>query len=47
MVPMALPIFGGMFLDLITVFVVPTIYCLKKEMEFKRREKSENHFCAE
>lgn len=40
MVPMALPIFGGMFLDLITVFVVPTIYCLEKEIEFKRRIKS-------
>jgi copper/silver efflux system protein len=37
MVPMALPIFGGMFLDLITVFVVPTIYCLEKEIEFNRR----------
>ncbi len=40
MVPMALPIFGGMFLDLITVFVVPTIYCLEKEIEFKRRAVS-------
>ena len=40
MVPMALPIFGGMFLDLITVFVVPTIYCLEKEIQFKRRMKS-------
>jgi Cu(I)/Ag(I) efflux system membrane protein CusA/SilA len=37
MVPMALPIFGGMLLDLITVFVVPTIYCLEKEILFKRR----------
>ncbi|MGC8605424.1 MAG: efflux RND transporter permease subunit, partial [Desulfomonilaceae bacterium] len=40
MVPMALPIFGGMFLDLITVFVVPTIYCLEKEIQFKQRVKS-------
>jgi Cu(I)/Ag(I) efflux system membrane protein CusA/SilA len=39
MVPMALPIVGGMFLDLITVFVVPTIYCLEKEIEFKRKTK--------
>ena len=38
MVPMALPIVGGMFLDLITVFVVPTIYCLEKEIEFERRK---------
>jgi copper/silver efflux system protein len=40
MVPMALPIFGGMFLDLITVFVVPTIYCLEKEIMFKRSMRS-------
>jgi Cu(I)/Ag(I) efflux system membrane protein CusA/SilA len=36
MVPMALPSFGGMTLALITVFVVPTLYCLVKEMQFKR-----------
>ena len=30
MVPMALPIVRGMFLDLITIFVVPTIYCLER-----------------
>jgi len=40
MVPMALPIVGGMFLDLITVFVVPTIYCLEREIEFNRKKKS-------
>ncbi|MGC8659325.1 MAG: efflux RND transporter permease subunit, partial [Desulfomonilaceae bacterium] len=40
MVPMALPIFGGMFLDLITVFVVPTIYCLEKEIQFRRKISS-------
>ncbi|MFH1116832.1 MAG: efflux RND transporter permease subunit [Pseudomonadota bacterium] len=37
MVPMALPSFGGMCIDIITIFVVPTIYCLIKETEFKRR----------
>ncbi|MFC1834001.1 efflux RND transporter permease subunit [Thermodesulfobacteriota bacterium] len=36
MVPMALPSFGGMTLALITVFVVPTLYCLVKELQFKR-----------
>lgn len=36
MVPMALPSFGGMCIDIITIFVVPTIYCIFKEMEFKR-----------
>jgi Cu(I)/Ag(I) efflux system membrane protein CusA/SilA len=35
-VPMALPSFGGMTIDIITIFVVPTIYCMVKEMEFKR-----------
>jgi copper/silver efflux system protein len=40
MVPMALPTFGGMAIDIITIFVVPTIYCLVKETEFKRRMKA-------
>ena len=39
MVPMALPTFGGMAIDIITIFVVPTIYCLVKETEFKRGNK--------
>ncbi|MCA1959962.1 MAG: efflux RND transporter permease subunit [Desulfomonile sp.] len=39
MVPMALPSFGGMTIDIITIFVVPTIYCLVKEIEFKRSLK--------
>lgn len=37
MVPMASPIVGAMFLDLITILVVPTIYCLEKEIEFEGR----------
>jgi copper/silver efflux system protein len=37
MVPMALPSFGGMCIDIITIFVVPTIYCLVKETEFKMK----------
>ncbi len=36
MVPMALPIFGGMLLTTITVFVVPVIYCWEKEIQLKR-----------
>ncbi|MGC8657438.1 MAG: efflux RND transporter permease subunit [Desulfomonilaceae bacterium] len=36
MVPMALPSFGGMCIDIITIFVVPNIYCLVKEIEFRR-----------
>jgi copper/silver efflux system protein len=39
MVPMALPSFGGMTVVLITVFVVPTLYCLVKEINFKLHSK--------
>lgn len=42
MVPMALPTFGGMAIDIITIFVVPTIYCLVKETEFKRGLQIQN-----
>ncbi|HEX9751762.1 MAG TPA: efflux RND transporter permease subunit [candidate division Zixibacteria bacterium] len=36
MVPMAIPSFGGMTLELITMFVVPTIYCALAERRLKR-----------
>ncbi|MBM3301507.1 MAG: efflux RND transporter permease subunit, partial [Deltaproteobacteria bacterium] len=39
MVPMALPGFGGMCIDIITIFVVPTIYCMVKEIQFKRHNR--------
>ena len=32
MVPMAIPIFGGMFIELLTMFVVPVLFCLTREM---------------
>ncbi len=35
MVPMAIPSFGGMTVVLITLFVVPVIYCAVEEMKFK------------
>lgn len=35
MVPMAIPSFGGMFLALITLFIVPVGYCWLKELRFK------------
>jgi Cu(I)/Ag(I) efflux system membrane protein CusA/SilA len=31
MVPMAIPIFGGMFIELMTMFIVPTLYCAWQE----------------
>jgi copper/silver efflux system protein len=40
MVPMALPSFGGMCIDIITIFVVPSIYCMVKEIEFNRKQRA-------
>ena len=37
MVPMAIPSFGGMLVVLVTVFVVPVLYCVVKE--FKRHTR--------
>ncbi|MGB6220026.1 efflux RND transporter permease subunit [Haloferula sp.] len=36
MVPMAIPIFGGMFVELMTMFIVPTLYCLWQEGRISR-----------
>jgi Cu(I)/Ag(I) efflux system membrane protein CusA/SilA len=38
MIPMALPIVGGMAIALITLFVVPTAYCLTAELKHKLQE---------
>ncbi|MDP6380716.1 MAG: efflux RND transporter permease subunit, partial [Phycisphaerae bacterium] len=35
MVPMAIPSFGGMTIVLISIFVVPVLYCLVKELELR------------
>jgi len=35
MVPMAIPSFGGMTVELLTMFVVPTLYCLVREVQFR------------
>ncbi len=40
MVPMAIPTFGGMLLALLTVFVVPVIYCSLEEFKVKVRSIS-------
>ncbi len=37
MIPMAIPIFGGMTISLITLFVVPVMYSFWKENSLKRR----------
>ncbi|MCR9250999.1 MAG: efflux RND transporter permease subunit [bacterium] len=36
MVPMAIPTFGGMIIQVITMFVVPVLYCWWKESQLKR-----------
>ncbi|WP_319583513.1 efflux RND transporter permease subunit [uncultured Pseudodesulfovibrio sp.] len=46
MVPMAIPSFGGMTIAILTVFVVPTLYCLMEEIKFrhgKRQTLSESN----
>ena len=40
MVPMAIPSFGGMLIVLLTVFVVPVLYCAREEHRFRRRHQS-------
>lgn len=37
MIPMAIPAFGGMTIELITLFVVPVLYSMWKENQFKRK----------
>lgn len=40
MVPMALPLFGGMVFEVITMFIVPVLYSSLIEKEFKRAQKN-------
>jgi Cu(I)/Ag(I) efflux system membrane protein CusA/SilA len=42
MVPMAIPSFGGMTVALITVFIVPTLYCWKEEFALRRAQRHVN-----
>jgi Cu(I)/Ag(I) efflux system membrane protein CusA/SilA len=37
MVPMAIPAFGGMLLQSISVFIVPVLYCMWQESRVKRK----------
>ncbi|HAA53826.1 MAG TPA: hypothetical protein DCE42_03685 [Myxococcales bacterium] len=38
MLPMALPSFGGMAIELLTLFVVPVLYCWRKEAHWKHTQ---------
>ena len=35
MVPMAIPSFGGMLIVIVTIFVVPVLYCAIREFTLK------------
>lgn len=39
MVPMAIPSFGGMTIEILTMLIVPVLYCLVKEAKIHRMEK--------
>lgn len=39
MVPMAIPSFGGMCFELLTIFQAPVLYCLLKERGFKKAKR--------
>jgi len=39
MIPMAIPSFGGMTFALVTVFVVPVLYCWVEELKFRWRRQ--------
>tara|TARA_R110002049_G_C9167366_1_gene561574 strand:- start:1284 stop:5036 length:3753 start_codon:yes stop_codon:yes gene_type:complete len=39
MIPMAIPIFGGMVIDITSYFIVPVLYSWKKEYQLKQAKK--------
>ena len=39
MIPMAIPIFGGMIIDVTSYFLLPVLYSWKKEFQLKRANK--------
>jgi Cu(I)/Ag(I) efflux system membrane protein CusA/SilA len=38
MLPMAIPSFGGMLLAILTIFIVPVLYCSLEELSVKIRK---------
>ncbi|MGB5988630.1 MAG: efflux RND transporter permease subunit [Marinifilaceae bacterium] len=42
MIPMAIPLFGGMIIEVMTIFVVPVIYCMWQERKIKLEENKNN-----
>ena len=41
MVPMAIPSFGGMLIEVMTMLVVPVLYCMREERRLKSRLAAE------
>ena len=39
MVPMAIPSFGGMTIEIITMLVVPVLFCAYQELRFKATQR--------
>jgi len=37
MIPMAIPAFGGMTLEILTVFLVPVLYCFREEWRIRKK----------
>ena len=37
-IAMAIPVFGGMVFEIITMLVVPVLYSMTEEMKFKTRK---------
>ncbi|WP_299676548.1 efflux RND transporter permease subunit [uncultured Tenacibaculum sp.] len=42
MIPMAIPAFGGMIIDVTSYFLLPVLYSLREEFLLKRKTKNEN-----
>ena len=40
MIPMAIPVFGGMVMATLTVFVVPVLFCAAQEAAWRRKTRS-------
>ena len=38
MVPMSIPTFGGMLLEVMTIFVVPVLYCSGAELRSRLKQ---------
>jgi Cu(I)/Ag(I) efflux system membrane protein CusA/SilA len=42
MVPMSIPLFGGMFIAVLTMFVVPVLYCIWQEKQIRKNIETKN-----